>query len=99
MGNSFYVWGSIHEELQDVSFLLDTGATILILSKELYDEMPEGNRPPLRPEHARLETSNGTTIKNYGVVTLNLNIQGIRVEHSFYVCDAALPGILGINWW
>lgn len=98
MGSSFYIWASIHEELHDVSFLLDTGATISILSRELYEEIPEGDRPPLRHENARLETSNGSTIKNYGTVTLTLNIQGMHINHSFYVCDAALPGILGINF-
>ena len=98
MGKSFYVWGSIHREVHDISFLLDTGATISIISKELYDEIPEGERPRLEPADAHLQASNGTTITNYGSVNLTLSLQGIDIEHSFYVCDAAVHGILGINF-
>ena len=69
-----------------------------MISKELYDEIPIDYRPALNPVDIELKATNGTTITNYGTVNLLLDIQGIQVEHSFYVSDATVQGILGINF-
>ena len=35
-----------------------------------------------------ITASNGTTIQQHGLVTLQLDIQGTKIEHPFIVCDA-----------
>ena len=90
------MWGSVHKEVRDVSFLLDSGATVSILAKEVYDEIPQEDRPATVDTDYVLRTSNGSSIKNYGTVKLCVDIQGVITEEEFWVCDTDSTCILGI---
>ena len=69
-----------------------------MITKEIYESIPEGDRPKLQPMAMNITASNGTTIQQHGLVTLQLDIQGTKIEHPFIVCDADEHGILGINF-
>ena len=93
---SFYVWGSIHREVRDFSFLLDSGATVSIMAKEVFDEIPEEDRPTVLESDCYLKAGNGSTITHYGSVTMLIDIQGIPMEEQLYICDSDSSCILGM---
>ena len=86
----------MHKDVRDVSFLLDTGASVSILSKEVFDEIPVEDRPSLRPSQFQLTTSNGSNMHINGVARLSIEIQGMPLEEDFWICDSDNTGILGI---
>ena len=69
-----------------------------MLAKHLYDEIPTEDRPELIPTTGRIVASNGGELNLYGMAKLQINIQGIHVEHEFWVCDNEESGILGITF-
>ena len=44
-------------------FLVDTGANVSMITKEIYESTPEGDRPELQPMAMNITASNGTTIQ------------------------------------
>ena len=45
-GDSYYVWGEVHRDVPSALFIIDTGAMVSLLNKNVYDEIPEEVRPP-----------------------------------------------------
>ena len=66
LGISMCLWGNVHRTISDVSFLLDCGATISLLSRDLFEEIPESERPTLIPNFKTVGASNGGSIKHIG---------------------------------
>ena len=99
MGKSFNISASIHNDLADVSFLLDTGATVSVLSKTLYDSIPREDRPRIQPlPNSVIRAGNGAAIKFYGVAKLCVTIDSMAISHEFWICDIPYSGILGTTF-
>ena len=98
MGKTMCLWGQISDKVCNISFLLDCGATISLLSKQCYDELPESEKPELKPNVKTIGASNGGKIKHYGTATFNLEFQGLKFTERFWVCDSVQMGILGTDF-
>ena len=98
VGKSFYLWGRIHPSVSDCTFLLDTGASVSIMSKTLYEEIPEADRPFLSGTQVSIRAGKSQLIKNYGVTLINLDIQGQQIKHPFWICDVPYSGIIGMDF-
>ena len=43
-GESYYVWHEVHVAVPAVLFVIDTGAMVSMLTKQVYDEIPEADK-------------------------------------------------------
>ena len=96
-GRTFYVWVSMHRDLPDSSFLMDTGANVSLISKRLYDDIPEKDRPELSPSTYPTLAGNSSTFTEYGSAVFNIQIQGVTIQQQFRVVEMSEPGIIGID--
>ena len=73
------------------SFLVDTGADVSVL--------PSKFQKHAAPFNVELKAANGTSIKTYGCLTADVNIQRLRRDFrwKFVVADVTSP-ILGANF-
>ena len=90
------MWAAIHRDVRDISFLLDTGASVSILSKEVFDEIPKEDQPHLQQTDKKLSASNGSIIHTHGIATLTIDVQGMPIQEDFWICNCDATGILGI---
>ena len=88
-GESYYVWAELHPEIPSALFVLDTGAMVSLLNKNVFDEIPERLRPAIRHTGVRLESVKTQAVTTYGIVTLHLDIQGVRFSHDS-ICGYSL---------
>ena len=96
-GDSYYVWAEIDVSVPNVLFVLDTGAMVSLLNKKVFDEIPECARPVVRDTTATLTSVNTQSVRTYGIVTLEINLQGVRFKHDFWLCDMSESGIIGMD--
>ena len=96
VGDSLIVWGALHPSTPELPFLIDSGASVSLIPYMWYTDIPEDQRPPLRPTHLNVY-GGGTNqpIHLAGVVTLDVIIEGHAYEGTFYVAANEVHGILG----
>ena len=90
------LWASLHDSMQEMSFLVDSGASVSLLPLAWYESMPDEVRPPLRRQH--VDVYGGGTdhpIHIVGVITVDLTINGYKYETNFHVASNEEHGILG----
>ena len=77
--------------------LIDSGSSVTVLSKHLFDSFPPENRPDLQTDcsDCRLESANGGKIKTYGKINITFVIGLMPVEHIVYVAEITDLGLLG----
>ena len=75
---------------------LDTGATVSILPKSLYDQ--EFNQWPLHDTKIKLKAYNGSEIPVYGEVHLPVTYEKQEMSLPLIVVDGEGPPLLGRNW-
>ena len=87
---------SVLDDSSRSSFLVDTGADILVVPLTFLNLSPGQKTPSARPGQ-RLRAANGSFIDTFGTKTLCLNLSGFKVKHSFRVARVAQP-ILGADF-
>ena len=78
--------------------LIDSGSSVTVLSKELFDSIPQEYRPELNTDYPGgivLESANGGVIKTYGQATITFTIGQQPVEHTVFVSEIKDQGLLG----
>ena len=75
---------------------LDTGATVSVLPKVLYDQ--QFNQLPLRGTKIKLKAYNGVRIPVYGEVHLLVVYEKQELVLPLIVVDGDGPPLLGRNW-
>lgn len=83
-----------------VEFLLDTGSTHSILSKNVLDSIPSEVRPPLTAD------ADGSTIRGFdgsqanvlGASRLDLKFPNLEFNWKFNIADAKCINILGLDF-
>ena len=78
-----YVWVALNPKVPLSLFLIDSGASVSVLSKYLYDKLPENTKPVLRPNPSPLKAGNNTSFKTYGCATFKFTLQGMKFSHRF----------------
>ena len=49
-GESYYLWGELHKDVPAVLFVVDTGAMVSMISKNVFDEIPVADQPEVSTE-------------------------------------------------
>ena len=96
-GESYYVWGELHVDVPAALFVIDTGAMVSMINKNVFDEIPLHSRPEVRQTTVDLKSVTTQEVKTYGVTTLVVNIQGKRLEHEFWICEMSESGVIGMD--
>ena len=79
--------------------LIDSGATISLLSYSNYKKIEDCYKTPIQPTTAKLNTSDGSPMSAIGMTALHLRIAEFKFTYNFIICDQ-LPEtelILGID--
>ena len=84
-------------ENQCVNMLIDTGASVTILNKAVFDEIyPSPNL--LEPVQVNLITATGEIAPFYGKKIVDLKIDNYIFKHEILVADIQNDGILGVDF-
>lgn len=83
---------------KQVDILLDTGATISVLSSRVYLELPERKRPDLGRDCGQLRLADGKIIMPMGIAVFPLEVSGRMVGCRMLVADIEVPAVIGYDF-
>ena len=95
--DSYYVWGEVHPDVQAALFVVDTGAVVSLLNKDVYNDIPDDDKPPLRDTDMSLQSVDSSDVKCYSIANMTVNVQGHRITHDFWICDIGESGVIGMD--
>jgi hypothetical protein len=79
--------------------LVDSGAQVTMISKEIYDSLAPSYRPPLTSCKHPINAANGGQITTYGQATFSISIAKHSFSVEIVVADmGGLPGVLGMDF-
>lgn len=76
---------------------VDTGASRTLISKHLFDQIPQHRRPEVQRDQARrtIRTADGNTMRDHGTATVELSLAGLTVTGPFIIADISDDVLLG----
>ena len=83
-----------------VKFLIDTGASVTVLSSAIYKAIPPRERPELKkpPKSLHLEGADDTEITIDGLATMDFLIGDNVYQWNMYIAPIAEDGLLGMDF-
>ena len=84
----------------DASLLVDSGASVTVVSNKLYKTMPEAFKPPLQPltEDVQLQAADKGLLVVRGIIKISVNIDDETFEWDAYVADICDDGLIGFDF-
>ena len=84
----------------DTRFLIDTGATVTILSSKVYNKLPPGSRPALTntSEKIKVEVADSTLVDVIGVINLIFKMNDTEFQWPVYIAPISDTGLLGMDF-
>ena len=96
LGSGLYVQGRV--EGHDAQLLIDTGATVSIISSKQFEVWDPKTRPQLRGTDVQLLTADSTEIQLLGTVSAMVTFGFRAVRHEFYVANIDTDFLLGLDF-
>ena len=90
-----YVQGEVNNA--EVVFIIDTGASVSMLSREIFDRIKEPERPLLRPSSSVIRNAEGRQIATYGEAVFSLRMANLTVEKCLIVADLTDDVLVGAD--
>ena len=88
-----------HVFSNEVSFLVDTGAAVSLVSSEVWERIKPPTAPRMNPVGLRLVGVDGAPLQIQGSVTIELEISGKTFKQELIVVNALTSeGILRLNF-
>lgn len=81
-----------------VKMLVDTGASVTILKKELFEKLPLTSKETLQPVNLSLVTATGETSAFLGKIHLDIDMGRYTFTHEVLIADIQNDGILGVDF-
>ena len=94
IGSSYSLPGKA--EGKSVLFLIDTGCNTNLLSKHLFDKLPDKIKNTLEPCSSHGEMADGSELPFYGMIKIRGRLRKQRFEEVFVVSQISEDGILGM---
>ena len=91
--HGLYIHGAVNT--LDVVFTIDTGASISILSKDMYDDIPIEVRPKLEGVSIRISTVNGKRLRCHGKGMFTLQLGELELKTQLIVAEVTDDVLLG----
>ena len=79
-------------------FLVDTGATLSILSIKAWDVLSQNSSMMLQPFQSEVYTASGNPIDVKGKVQVMVDVNGIQCLTEMVVADIDVDGLLGLDF-
>ncbi len=97
-GMSAIVPSKVNKSL-DCDLLVDSGAGVTVLSKIMFDKIPENERPTLeKADNMKLEAANNKLIKIYGIALLSYKIGDQIFQWKTYIAEISEDCIMGYDF-
>ncbi|XP_067945464.1 retroviral-like aspartic protease 1 [Watersipora subatra] len=90
---SYFLPGKV--ERRPIQFLLNTGCTMNLLNKQVFDRLPEAVRDQLKESDSHGLLANGRRHPFYGIIRLTVRLRDVRTEEVFVVSSLSKDVILG----
>uniref|UniRef100_A0A8W8NC53 Peptidase A2 domain-containing protein n=1 Tax=Magallana gigas TaxID=29159 RepID=A0A8W8NC53_MAGGI len=78
--------------------LIDTGASLTLISKKIYDLMPQHTRPILEASSQRVLNASGDALPQYGRAIFGIAVCQSETHIPAIVTDITVDGILGLDF-
>ena len=82
----------------EVTFLVDTGATVTILKPSVVNKIPVLERPFLERVDTSMLVADGSLLPFQGRGRFSIRIGGKQIEHDVWVAEIELDGIIGMDF-
>lgn len=82
----------------NVLMLVDTGSSVTILQKRLFERLPLNERPEVKPVNITLTTATGDTFPFLGKVKLTFKLGKQTFQHDVLLADIKNDGIIGMDF-
>lgn len=93
-----YVIGKVEDA--EIKWLIDTGATVRLLAKRVFDEIKKTHDILTTEEpHQDIMIAEGKPFKLNGTVTLNVTLGSSRCQRKLIIEDITVDGILGLDFY
>ena len=80
----------------EANFTVDTGSTITMMSRDVYERIPETNRPPLN-KCSSPATADGRLMKAYGSAVFEIDLGPLMSDKTIAVAELADEVLLGAD--
>lgn len=78
--------------------LIDTGASLTLISKKIYDLMPQHTRPILEASSQKVLNASGDALPQYGKAIFGIEVCQSETHIPAIVTDITVDGILGLDF-
>ena len=95
MFDGIYISGQLQG--LDVQFTVDTGASTTLVSRAVYNELPDVRKPTLKATTRSIKTADGTNLHCDGCGSFDLMIGPVPVSREFMVADIQDDVLLGAD--
>jgi hypothetical protein len=82
----------------DTYLLIDTGATISLLSKVCYGNMFGTKHRSVEKVECDVLSANGSPVDVYGKTSIEFVLNGTTMSHEMIIADLSVDGILGLDF-
>ena len=89
------IWVKFKGTKEGRKTLLDTGAGISLMPKQLYDVVSKAQNIKMLPSDKRIRSVNERIIKCYGRANVQLQVDDQTFKHQFYICEDEVKVLLG----
>ena len=81
-----------------VPMMIDTGASCSVMSRKVYDSIPDVQKPHLIDKKCGIRSVSGDLMKCHGVIEYSMEVNGIKLPITFHVADIHDKIILGMSF-
>ena len=81
-----------------IPMMIDTGASCSVMSRKVYNSIPEHIKPALINKKCGIRSVSGDLMKCDGVIEYNMEIHGVKIPITFHVADIHDKIILGMSF-
>ncbi|XP_033761565.1 uncharacterized protein LOC117343329 [Pecten maximus] len=82
----------------EVKLLVDTGSTVTIVSRDVFDRIREDDRPSMENMDKLIKTANGSRLEVVGAGVLSFSLGARTVEMTTVIADLTIDGLLGMDF-
>ena len=82
----------------DVQFLIDSGASVSIISPVVFSNITEHTNFKLEQSNVTMTAADGNVIKCFGTGLFTIEMNGIEYEHQFWIAEISMDAILGFDF-
>lgn len=79
-------------------FLVDTGATISLISNALFEKFKSSDSPEIRQINQEITTANGTPVCTRGTANVTVKLGNCHSVLEVVIADLTVDGILGLDF-